>query len=75
MGQGRPRSLKTIMDSWRPADKGTIEFLEKGLMERTPRKLFTGEFLMCRREGKVFPELSVDENLKMGAYTRRDKKG
>jgi branched-chain amino acid transport system ATP-binding protein len=27
-------------------------------------------------EGReVFPELSVDENLKMGAYIRRDKKG
>jgi branched-chain amino acid transport system ATP-binding protein len=27
-------------------------------------------------EGReVFPELSVDENLRMGAYTRKDKKG
>ncbi len=55
-GAGKTTILKTIMGLLEDQpDKGTIEFLGKGLMGRTRRKSSTWESPMCRKEGKSSP--------------------
>jgi branched-chain amino acid transport system ATP-binding protein len=76
-GAGKTTTLKSIMkileDDDQP-EKGSIEFLGKRI-----DKLDTDEIVRLGisyvPEGReVFPELTVLENIQMGAYTRNDKK-
>ena len=76
-GAGKTTTLKTIMrllDNDQP-EKGTIEFMGRRI-DRLDTEEIVGLGISYVPEGReVFPELSVMENILMGAYTRRDKKG
>jgi branched-chain amino acid transport system ATP-binding protein len=76
-GAGKTTTLKTIMrllDDDQP-EKGTIEFMGRRI-ERLDTEEIVRLGISYVPEGReVFPELSVMENILMGAYTRRDKKG
>ena len=76
-GAGKTTTLKTIMrllDDDQP-EKGTIEFMGKRI-ERLDTEEIVRMGISYVPEGReVFPELSVMENILMGAYTRRDKSG
>jgi len=58
-----------------PAGQRNIEFLEKRIDGKDAEEIGSPGNFLCAGGREVFPELSVDENLKMGAYIRRDKKG
>jgi branched-chain amino acid transport system ATP-binding protein len=73
-GAGKSTTLRTISGLVPPAS-GSILFDGKEIAGH-PAHRIVAEGLAHVPEGRlVFPELSVKENLKMGAYLRRDRKG
>ncbi len=53
---------------------GTIEFEGRPINGLPGRKIVRLGITMCPEGRQVFPEMSVQENLEMGAHTRRDNK-
>ena len=79
-GAGKTTTLKTIMrllydEKKEQPEKGTIAF--QGVrIDRMDTDQIVKLGISYVPEGReVFPELSVMENIRMGAYVRRDKKG
>jgi branched-chain amino acid transport system ATP-binding protein len=79
-GAGKTTTLKTIMrllydQKKEQPEKGTIEF-RGARIDRMDTDQIVKLGISYVPEGReVFPELSVMENIQMGAYVRRDKKG
>ncbi len=70
-GAGKSTTLMTISGAKQPR-KGTIEFGGERI-ERTPPDRIVRAGISQSPEGRrIFPHLSVMENLEMGAFTRRD---
>jgi branched-chain amino acid transport system ATP-binding protein len=75
-GAGKSTTLKTIMGLLEDQpDKGTIEFMGRRIDGMDAEDIVNLGIAMVPEGREVFPELTVMENLKMGAYTRKDKKG
>jgi len=75
-GAGKTTTLKTIMGLLEDQpDKGTIEFLGKRIDRMDAEDVVNLGITMVPEGREVFPELSVKENLQMGAYIRKDRKG
>lgn len=71
-GAGKTTILHTITGLV-PAESGSIEFMGQDL-KRTPAHKIVSLGMAHVPEGRrVFSQLTVYENLKMGAYTRKDK--
>ncbi len=75
-GAGKTTILKTILGLIdNQPDKGTIEFMGHRI-DGLDTEQIVRLGISCVPEGReVFEELSVRENLMMGAYIRKDKKG
>ena len=77
-GAGKTTTLKTIMrileDDDQP-EKGTIEFLGKRIDRMDTEEIVRLGISYVPEGREVFPELTVMENIQMGAFTRRDRKG
>ncbi len=77
-GAGKTTTLKTIMrileDDDQP-EKGTIEFLGKRIDRMDTEEIVRLGISYVPEGREVFPELTVMENIQMGAYTRSDRKG
>jgi branched-chain amino acid transport system ATP-binding protein len=56
-------------------DKGTIEFTGKRIDGKDPEEIVRMGISYVPEGREVFEELSVKENLLMGAYIRRDRRG
>ena len=75
-GAGKTTTLKTVMGLLEDQpDKGTIEFLGKRIDRMDAEDIVNLGIAMVPEGREVFPELSVKENLQMGAYIRKDRKG
>ncbi len=73
-GAGKTTTLSSI-SGLVPPKRGEIVFDGQNLKGRSPESI-VGMGLVQAPEGRhIFPELTVLENLKMGAYLRNDKKG
>jgi branched-chain amino acid transport system ATP-binding protein len=71
-GAGKTTTLRTISGLMHPA-AGTITFSGKDI-SRTPPSKIVGLGIGHSPEGRrLFPRLTVLDNLQMGAYTRRDR--
>jgi branched-chain amino acid transport system ATP-binding protein len=71
-GAGKTTILKTISGVIVP-EKGTIEFMGQMIDRMAPHKI-VGIGISHVPEGReLFPDLTVRENLMMGAYLRRDQ--
>lgn len=70
-GAGKTTTLKTI-SGLTPPTRGTVEFLGRRLDRLAPEKIVRLGISHVPEGREVFQELTVTENLKMGAYTRRD---
>lgn len=58
------------------ATAGTIQFEDKQLKGMKPSAVVGGGVVQCAEGRKLFPEMSVMQNLMMGAYVhRRDRQG
>jgi branched-chain amino acid transport system ATP-binding protein len=73
-GAGKSTLLKTVMGliDDQP-DKGTIEFLGKRIDRKDPEVIVRMGLSYVPEGREIFEELSVKENLLMGAYIRKDR--
>lgn len=75
-GAGKSTILKTAMGLLDDQpDKGTIEFLGKRIDGKDPEVIVRRGISYVPEGREVFEELTVLENLSMGAYIRRDRAG
>ena len=73
-GAGKTTILKTISGVLDPL-KGTVEFEGRQIQRMDPDKIVRLGLGHVPEGREVFPFLTVAENLKMGAYLRRDSAG
>ena len=69
-GAGKTTLLKTISGSLRPAS-GTIEFDGRHIEGLKPHSIVEMGMVHIPEGRKLFPDMSVRENLEMGAYVKR----
>ena len=75
-GAGKSTVLKTVMGLLDDQpDKGTIEFMGKRIDGKDPEEIVRMGISYVPEGREVFEELSVKENLLMGAYIRKDRRG
>jgi len=75
-GAGKSTVLKTVMGLLDDQpDKGTIEFMGKRIDGKDPEVIVRLGLSYVPEGREVFEELSVKENLLMGAYIRKDRAG
>jgi len=75
-GAGKSTILKTVMGLIEDQpDKGTIEFMGKRIDRKDPEQLVRLGISYVPEGREVFDELTVRENLLMGAYCRHDRAG
>jgi branched-chain amino acid transport system ATP-binding protein len=75
-GAGKTTTLKTIMrllEDDQP-EKGTIEFMGKRIDRMDTEEIVRLGISYVPEGREVFPELTVMENILMGAYTRKDRR-
>jgi branched-chain amino acid transport system ATP-binding protein len=71
-GAGKSTTLRAISGLLRPAG-GRILFEGEPIGGREPAAILAGGIAHCPEGRRVFPYLTVEENLRMGAYVRRDR--
>lgn len=74
-GAGKSSTLLAIAGALTPT-KGQIILDGKDVTSSSPEKMVRAGVAMTPETRDIFPDLTVDENLRLGAYTRlHDKKG
>jgi branched-chain amino acid transport system ATP-binding protein len=73
-GAGKTSVLKTISGVMEP-EKGTIEFMGRRIDRIAPDKIVRMGISHVPEGREVFHDLTVRENLAMGAFLRRDREG
>ena len=73
-GAGKSSTLRAI-SGLLPATHGRIVFDGREIHGREPAEILAAGVAHCPEGRRVFPHLSVEENLAMGAYVRRDRRG
>ena len=68
-GAGKSTTLNTIGGLLKPRS-GSVEFEGTSLLGTAPHKIVSKGMALCPEGRRVFLQLSVQENLEMGAYTR-----
>ena len=71
---GKSTTMKTIMGLVRPF-KGEVFFQGKPIHHKTPADIVKAGISPVLEARRIFPEMTVYENLLMGAYTRSDPDG
>jgi branched-chain amino acid transport system ATP-binding protein len=71
---GKSTTMKTILGLVRPKT-GTVEFLGRRIDRLPSSEIVRSGIAPVLEARRLFPYLSVHENLLMGAYTRRDADG
>ncbi|ERK73383.1 MULTISPECIES: ABC transporter ATP-binding protein [Leifsonia] len=71
---GKSTTMKTILGLVRPKT-GTVRFAGEDVTHAPTRRRIAAGIASVPEARRVFPEMTVDENLIAGAYTRRDKAG
>ncbi|OCA87959.1 ABC transporter ATP-binding protein [Bacillus sp. FJAT-27225] len=72
-GAGKTSILKVISGLVKPQN-GNVTFKGTDLTGQSPDKVVKHGIVQSPEGRQVFPELSVKENLQIGAYTQKDKK-
>lgn len=77
-GAGKSTTLKTISGILHSEGgdiiDGMIEFLGEDISKMSPDRLVRKGIFHCMEGRRIFPHLTVEENLLAGAYTRKDRK-
>jgi branched-chain amino acid transport system ATP-binding protein len=73
-GAGKTTTLKAISGLLRPAE-GRIAFQGEDITHATPKRILELGIAHCPEGRRVFPHMSVLENLEMGCYLRTDRAG
>ena len=71
-GAGKSTTLKTVSGLLRPS-AGEIVYRGERVDRMPPSDIVALGLCHCPEGRRIFPDLTVDENLAMGAYLRRDR--
>jgi len=72
-GAGKTTTLRTIAGLLRPA-RGSITYEGKRIDRLPPDRIVRLGISMVPERRELFPEMTVEENFIMGAYSRRDRR-
>jgi branched-chain amino acid transport system ATP-binding protein len=72
-GAGKSTLLRSIVGLVKPKD-GTIKYQDKDLLQIKPQNIVRHGITLVPEGRRVFPDLTVIENLKLGAFSRKDEK-
>ena len=72
-GAGKSTLLKTIVGLTRQS-KGTVTLDGQDISGLKPHERLDRGIVLCPEGRKLFPDLTVNENIRVGAYRMRDKK-
>lgn len=70
-GAGKSTLLK-ILSGLHPVDSGEVTLWDEDISELEPSDIVKKGFVQVSEERNLFGEMTVEENLQMGAYTRRE---
>ncbi|MCX7774012.1 MAG: ABC transporter ATP-binding protein [Clostridia bacterium] len=70
-GAGKSTTLRSISGLVKPRS-GKIEFLGEDITGKDPTQIVSRGITLVPEGRKIFPDLTVLENLKLGAYMRKD---
>jgi branched-chain amino acid transport system ATP-binding protein len=73
-GAGKTTMLRSISGLLAPAG-GQIIFEGRDITHASPRTILSCGIAHCPEGRRVFPQLTVEENLEMGSYLRSDRAG
>jgi len=73
-GAGKTTTLRTISGLLSPVE-GSIRFMGKEIGGMAPSKVTALHVVQVPEGRRIFPEMTVRENLEMGAYLRKDAAG
>jgi len=73
-GAGKSTTLRAISGLVKPA-AGSINFMGRDITSMNSQKIVTEGVVLVPEGRRVFPNLTVLENLKIGAYLRKDEAG
>lgn len=73
-GAGKSTTLKAISGLLSPVS-GSIRFLGEDITTASAQRILAMGVSHCPEGRRVFPEMTIHENLEIGAYTRKDKAG
>jgi len=71
-GAGKTTLLRTISGILKP-QKGSIQFQDKTISQQAPNKTVGAGIVQVPEGRLLFPDMTVLENLKMGAFLTKDK--
>ncbi len=72
-GAGKSTLMKALI-GWLKPRSGRIKFAGEDITSLPPWERAIRGLSLVPEGGRIFPELSVEENLRLGAYLERDKK-
>lgn len=70
-GSGKSTALN-VMNGLVPVWDGTIRILGEDVTDKTPREIVERGIITVPQGGRVFPEMTVRENLRLGGYLESD---
>jgi len=71
-GAGKSTTLKAIAGLLKPSS-GTVQFENQDITGSPAHTNVKRNLVLCPEGRRIFPDLTVNENLDLGAYTRTDK--
>ena len=71
-GAGKSTLLKTVSGLLKPK-AGTIEYMNKSIAGRPAQEIVKAGITQVPEGRRVFAEMSVEENIQLGAFLRKDK--
>ncbi len=72
-GAGKSTTLRTIMGLEQPTD-GSVFYNDKTLSGKKTKDIVSDGIVLVPEGRRIFPNLTVKENLILGAYLRKDQK-
>ena len=72
-GAGKTTILSTIVGVLRPA-RGTIQFKSETINNLPPEMIVRRGIAMVPEDREIFPALTVEQNLRLGAFVRRNSR-
>ena len=72
-GAGKTTTLKTLSGIV-SAENGSIEFYGKNIVNMAPEKITALGIVQSPEGRQIFPDITVEENLRVGAFTVKNKK-
>ena len=70
-GAGKSSTLRTIAGLVKPKS-GTVEFMGEDITGKDPNYIVQKGVILVPEGRRIFPDLTVQENLRIGAYLRKD---